>query len=134
MSNTMRKRNKESGFTFMELMAALIVVMILVAVVILATHGFYSKSRGTAMSGDIHTVQSAVDAYMLQSSKAPTETGLLPPLAGEYALIDFNATFTQGKFYPDFLAKLPRHWDESVWRIDSTGGSRWILPRISTKW
>lgn len=117
----MRKRNKQSGFTFMELMAALIVVMILVAVVILATHGLYSKSRGTTMSVDIHTVQSAVDAYMSQSLKAPTETGALPP-AGEYTLIDFSATFAQEKFYPDFLAKLPRHWDESVWRLDSAAG------------
>jgi hypothetical protein len=46
----------------------------------------------------------------------------LPP-SGQYALIDFNASFNkEGKiisFYPHFIPQLPRHWDENVWRIDS---------------
>jgi len=117
------KRKRQGGFSFMELMIVLLVVSVLVAVVVLAMSGFFTKTRGTAMSGDIHTVKNAVDAYLLQSYHAPTETGALPP-AGEYALIDFDATFTEGvityKFFPSFLAKLPRHWDEGVWRIDNS--------------
>ncbi len=124
MSNMMQKKNKQSGFTFVELVIAMGMIIILVAVVILATQGFFDKAQGTAMKGDIHTVENAVDDYMLESVRAPTGNGGLP-LPGEYALIDFNATFTKEgstyTFYPSFLAKLPRHWDEGVWRINSAG-------------
>lgn len=124
MSKLRVKRNGEGGFSLMELMLAGLIVMILVAVVILVTQGFFTKARGTSLQGDLHTVKNAVDAYMLQSFKAPTENGQLPQ-SGEYALIDFNASFTQEgktyKFYPGFLTKLPRHWDEGVWHIDSAG-------------
>jgi len=123
MRNIIKKRNKQGGFSFVELVIALLIVAILVAVVILVTQGFFTKSRGTAMSGDIHTVQNAVDDYMLQSLKAPTETGALP-LAGQYARIYGNASFEKDgntTSFLDFISKPPRHWDEGVWRIDSRG-------------
>ena len=71
---------------------------------------------------DLTAMNTAVDSYMIQSFEMPTADGKLP-LSGEYALIDFDASFpTDGQtltFYPDFIKKLPRHWDEGVWRIDS---------------
>ena len=131
MSSVIKKRNKQGGFSFMELMIALIIFIVAVALVIMATRGSFTKSRGAAMAGDIHTVQNAVADYMLQSMKAPTESGALPP-TGQYDLIDGNATFERdGKtvtFYPDFISKLPRHWDEGVWRIGSTGNVSVDMP------
>jgi type II secretory pathway pseudopilin PulG len=116
------KRKNERGFSLMELMIALLIVIVLVAVVILVVRGFYGGARESAMETDLHTVKVAVDAFMLQSLKWPTETGMPPP-EGEYALIDFDASFNDGsktlKLYPHFLSKLPRHWDEGVWRINS---------------
>ena len=122
MSNMMRKRNKQSGFTFMELMIALIIFIILVAVVILVTQGFFTKARGSALDVDLHSIKTAVDTYAIQSGKWPTANSSLPP-TGQYALIDFYASFYKdGKtmiFYPHFISSLPRHFDEGVWRIDS---------------
>ncbi len=73
---------------------------------------------------DLRAMQNAVSDYMIQSNKTPTADGKIP-LSGEYALIDFDASFTQGLktfyFYPDFLEKRPRHHDEGLWRIDSRG-------------
>jgi type II secretory pathway pseudopilin PulG len=118
----MQRRKKEGGFSFMELMVALIIVIVLVAVVILVTRGFFSKARGSALDVDLHSVKTAVDAYVLQSNEWPTADGSLP-LQGQYALIDFYASFDKdGKtmsFYPHFISELPRHSDEKVWRIDS---------------
>ncbi len=94
MSNMMRKRKKQGGFTFMELMVALIIVIVLVAVVILVTRGFFSKARESALDVDLHSVKTAVDAYVLQAGEWPTANGSLPP-TGQYALIDFNASFRQ---------------------------------------
>jgi len=123
MINTRRKRNKQGGFSMIEILVVMIVLIILMAVVALLATGFFSKARGTTMAGDIHTVKNAVADYMLQSSKAPTETGGLPA-GGEYALIDFDASYNTGgnttyTFYPDFLAELPRHADEGLWRLDN---------------
>ena len=122
MRMTMEKKDKQLGFSFFELVVALFVIIILVAVVILATQGFFSGARKAAWETELSVMNTAVDAYMIHSFKAPTADGKLP-LPGEYALIDFDASFPQDgqtlTFYPDFIKKLPRHWDEGVWRIDS---------------
>ncbi|HEY49868.1 MAG TPA: hypothetical protein G4O13_07475 [Dehalococcoidia bacterium] len=77
-----------------------------------------------ALEIDLNSVQAGVDAYLAQSGKFPTESGRLPS-SGKYALIDFEASFTQGAktytFYPDIISKLPQHHDEGVWRISSAG-------------
>ena len=122
MRMAMVKNDGQRGFSFFELIVAIFIITILVAVVILATQGFFSKAQERAWEADLRVMNNAVDAYMIQSFKAPTADGRLP-LKGEYALIDFDASFTlDGQtltFYPDFIKKLPRHWDEGVWRIDS---------------
>ena len=118
------QKGGQNGFTLMELLIALLIILILIAVVIFVVQGFIGGARKTAMEGDIHTVQTASDGYYLRSGKAPTSDGTLPP-AGQYFLIEFEASFVQGgrtwSFYPDALKKLPRHWDEAVWRLDSRG-------------
>jgi type II secretory pathway pseudopilin PulG len=124
MRNIIKKRNKQGGFTFVELMIAMLIFIILIAVVILVTQGFFSKARESALDVDLHSVKTAVDTYAIQSGKWPTANSSLPP-SGQYAPIDFNASFdNSGKtmsFYPHFISKLPRHWDDEpkVWRIDS---------------
>ena len=76
----------------------------------------------SSLDVDLHNVQTAVGSYAIQCNKWPTASGSLPA-TGQYALIDFNASFFKdGKimsFYPHFVTKLPRHWDQGVWRIDS---------------
>jgi type II secretory pathway pseudopilin PulG len=124
MNNVIRKRNRQGGFSFMELMIALIIFIVAVALIILATQGFFTRAKGTTMGVDIHSVKSGVDNYAIQSGgQFPTTTGLLPP-QGRTAEIDFTAYFIDrdGKkwtFYPQFITKLPRHWAEGVWLIDS---------------
>ena len=125
INNMIKKRNKQGGFTFLELMIALGMIIILVAVVILATQGFFSKAKESGLAVDLHSVKTAVDSYAIQSNEWPTANSGLPS-TGQYALIDFDASFVndEGKtmsFYPHFISKLPRHWDEGVWRIDSAG-------------
>ena len=116
------KRRAQSGFTLMELMVVLIVVIVLAAIVIMLMTGFFSRARESALDTDSDSIKSAVDAYLIHSMKAPTADGALP-LSGELAPIDFDASFIEGgkvkSFYPDFLAELPRHADEGVWKLDS---------------
>ena len=122
MSSVIKKRNRQGGFSFAELMIALLVIIILVAVVILAAQGFFTKAKGTGLEVDLHSVKTAIDAYAIQSNEWPTTSGSLPA-SGQYYPIDFSASFDKdGKtmsFYPHFITKLPRHWDQGVWRIDN---------------
>lgn len=122
MRKMMVKRDGQLGFSFFELIVAIFIIMVLMAVVILATQGFFGKAQERVWEADLRIMNNAVDAYMIQSFKAPTADGKLPP-RGEYALLDFDASFTQQgetlTFYPDFIKKPPRHWDEEVWLIDS---------------
>jgi type II secretory pathway pseudopilin PulG len=115
-------RPGSGGFSLVELGVALLLIVILVGVVILAVTGFFSGARETGMDTDIRVVKTAVDSYITGCSCMPTESGVLPP-AGEYAPIDFNANCglcpQNETFYPHFLAKLPKHWDEGVWLLDS---------------
>jgi type II secretory pathway pseudopilin PulG len=117
-------RRNESGFSFLEIALAVLIVVILVAVVLLQVLGVFGGARGTVMETDLHTVKTAVDAYMLEAFAPPTENKKFPQ-SGDYALIDFDATFESEagakSLYPDFLAALPRHWDAGMWRIDSAG-------------
>ena len=117
-----KKRCRDGGFSLLELAIAMLIIVILVAVVILMVSGFFSRAREAGWETDLRVVKTAVDDYMIQSGRAPTADGSLP-LRGEYALIDFDASFTQDgvtlSFYPHLLGKLPKHYDEGVWRIDS---------------
>lgn len=117
-------RRAHGGFSLVELGVALLIIVILVGVVILAVTGFFSGARETGMETDIRVVKTAVDSYITGCSCMPTENSVLPPV-GEYAAIDFNANCglcpQNETFYPHFLAKLPKHWDEGVWLIDSAG-------------
>jgi len=118
------KKGREGGFSLLELVIAMLIIGILVAVVILLATGFFSKAREAGLQADLRAMHNAVSDYMIQSNKTPTADGKIP-LSGEYALIDFDASFTQGlktfTFSPDFLERLPRHHDEGLWRIDSVG-------------
>jgi type II secretory pathway pseudopilin PulG len=106
----------------MELMIAALIIAILIAVVILVVTGFFGEARETGMESELRNIKTAVDAYIIQSFEWPTEDGKAP-LPGEYALIDFEASFIQAgqvrSFYPHFIEKLPKHWDEEVWRLDN---------------
>ena len=80
------------------------------------------SARAAALETDLRLVKDAVDAFFAFSGKVPTEDGRVPA-AGDYAPIDFDASYDQGgiemSLYPDFLIKLPRHHDEGIWRINS---------------
>ena len=118
------ERQNQAGFSLLEIAIAVLIVVILVAVVLLQVLGVFGGARDTSLEIDLRNVKTAVDAYMVESLQAPTQSGGLPE-TGSYALIDFEAGFqVRGQtktLHPHFLSALPRHWDEGVWRIDSSG-------------
>ena len=117
-------RRAGGGFSLMEIAIAMIIIGILVAVVIMWVTGFFSEARETGYEADVRAVQSAVDAFYTECFAWPTEDGL-QPRPGEVAAIEFTRQVgcfgSRKSLYPDPLAKLPKHWDERVWVVDSGG-------------
>ncbi len=120
----------ERGVTFSELAAAIAILAIVIIAVVFVLHRVPSGVKSQTMEADIASVREAVGNFYIESGLQgrpvwPTADGKLPP-EGEYALINWGASFTTSegkvvKFYPDFLSRRPRHWEEGVWRIDSSG-------------
>lgn len=125
MERIIKATRSERGFSLMELIGVLVILIIVVVVIMMQVSGAFSGSRAASMDSDIHTVETALDQYVLKSmGKVPTVSGNLPA-DGEYAPLDFNAGFTIGTqtwyFHPDCVKRLPRHHDEGVWRVDHKG-------------
>ena len=117
-------RGGAGGFTFLELTVCLLVIVLLAAVIVFLVSGMFGGTRVTAMETELDVVKTAIDTYAVQSQEWPTATGRLPA-QGQRTLIDFYAGFEKnGKTYrlcPHFLTNLPRHGNEGVWYIDSSG-------------
>jgi len=117
-------RRGERGFTLLELTVAMLIIVILTAVVLLIVTGMFGGVQVCALEQELDVVQKAVDTYAVKSEQWPTSDGKLPAY-GEYAPIAFLAGFEKnGKmytFYPHYIATLPKHYNEGVWRIGSNG-------------
>ena len=125
MQNTMiRRKHSESGFSLQEILIIFFVVAVIAVVLILLVGGVFGSAHKSRLSGDLKSVQTAVDDYYLRTlGKAPTFDGNLPA-AGQLALINFNASYTEGSqtySFINLIKRLPRHYDEGVWYIDNQG-------------
>lgn len=126
-------RKGQAGFTLVE---SIIIVVLMVAVGFTIYYlGWGSKERArdvVVTANDIKTMQTAVTAYALESNGLfPTGDGKLPS-GNDYKPIMWTASFTNdaGKtktFYPDFVERLPKYWDQGIWRLDK-GGSVSVEP------
>ncbi len=119
------RKNNQGGFTLIESILVIVVAIVLVFSVYYFGWGTRGQAGERALAGDVQTIEKVVGAYILSSNGLyPTDDGKRPG-SGEHKLIIWDASFTasgkQLSFYPDFIEKLPRHWNEGAWRIDNLG-------------
>jgi len=119
------RKNNHGGFTLVE--SILVIAVMVAAVFAIYYFGWATKGKAgeQALAQDVDTMQKAIGMYLLESNGLyPTDNGQLPD-AGKHKLIVWGASFTSGggtlSFYPDIVKRLPKHWDEGIWRIDSSG-------------
>ena len=65
------KRNPEAGFTLMELMIVMAIILILTAIAIPAYQASVRAAREAVLKEDLHTLRSAIDSYTADKQKAP---------------------------------------------------------------
>jgi general secretion pathway protein G len=65
------KRKLEEGFTLIELMIVMAVILILTAIAIPAYQGAVRQAREAVLKEDLHTMRAAIDSYTADKQKAP---------------------------------------------------------------
>lgn len=67
-------KNKQKGFTIVELLIVIVVIGILVALVVTTFSGIQKKARDTERQTDIKAIHGQVEAYLAQKGVYPTLT------------------------------------------------------------
>lgn len=68
----MTLKNKQQGFTIVELLIVIVVIGILAALVVTTFTGIQQKARNTERQTDVKAIHGQVEAYYAQNGKYPT--------------------------------------------------------------
>lgn len=69
-------KNRQQGFTIVELLIVIVVIGILAALVITTFTGIQQKARDTERQTDIKALQGQIEAYYAQKGNYPTRTNV----------------------------------------------------------
>jgi prepilin-type N-terminal cleavage/methylation domain-containing protein len=69
-------KNKDSGFTIIELLIVIVVIGILAAIVITTYSGIQAKARNAVRQTDIQSIQTQLEAYYSQNGHYPSNADL----------------------------------------------------------
>jgi general secretion pathway protein G len=67
----MRRRSRQRGFTLIELMVVISIIVILMSVAIPRYQASILRARETVLRDDLYTLRSVIDQYTLDKQKAP---------------------------------------------------------------
>ena len=67
----MRERSRQLGFTLIELMVVISIIVILMSVAIPRYQASILRARETVLRDDLYTLRSVIDEYTLDKQKAP---------------------------------------------------------------
>jgi general secretion pathway protein G len=94
----MSKTNIQRGFTIVELLIVIVVIGILAAITIVAYSGIQQRARDSIRTGDISSLQKALELYRV-------DNGIYPSVGADntgYAVSSLAATLV-----PMYIPKLP---------------------------
>lgn len=71
MGTTRTSRNRDAGFTLMELMIVMAIIAVLATLAVPAFKGALKAAREAVLKEDLQVMRSAIDSYTLDKQKAP---------------------------------------------------------------
>ncbi len=90
----MKRGQKQTGFTIVELLVVIVVIAILAAIAVVAYSGIQDRARNSALLSGIDTIEKALNIYAVQNGQYPKPTELPSQISGWPAGI-FSATCLQ---------------------------------------
>ena len=117
---TMRTGRGPAGFTLIELMVVMALMVVLAGIVVGGVTGTTDVGRDTAASADKSTIQSAVDRFY--SDANPQQ---YPVASVTDNTLDFSASLPQDStksFVPVYLKEVPKSTAFFGWRVDTQSG------------
>lgn len=104
-----RQQGNEGGFTLIELLIVIVILAILAAIVVFAVQSLTGSSAKASCESDVQTVDHAVQAYVAQMGKAPTQisdltSGPVTGSNGDQVGPWLHSTPTNGQHYEIVLA------------------------------
>jgi general secretion pathway protein G len=69
--NALRKRNPERGFTLIELIIVMTIILLLMAMAIPAYQNAVKKAKEAVLKEDLQTMRQAIDSYTVDKEKGP---------------------------------------------------------------
>ena len=83
-------KNKQSGFTIVELLIVIVVIGILAGLVITTFSGIQQKARDTERETDIKAVHGQIEAFWAQKGFYPSRTDINNQIVGGFVLTNFK--------------------------------------------
>ena len=121
-----RKRQREEGFTLIELMVVIVILGILATIVAINVIPYGEKAKVTAAKSDIATIEGALDAYKLSNDSYPTSAQGLEALVSAPAGAD-PAKYQRGGYIkrlpkdpwgrPYLYASPGQHGETDIWTL-----------------
>lgn len=71
IARTIRKTDRSAGFTLVELMIVMAIIMILAVVAVPAYQAAIREAREAVLKEDLHVLRNAIDSYTADKQKAP---------------------------------------------------------------
>jgi len=71
VARTIRNTNRSAGFTLVELMIVMAIIMILAVVAVPAYQAAIREAREAVLKEDLHVLRNAIDSYTADKQKAP---------------------------------------------------------------
>lgn len=100
-------KQKQSGFTIVELLIVIVVIGVLAAITIVAFNGIQSRAKSAKVQQDLKSMQKLVELYK-------AENGSYPSTSNAWSYSSSNADGFIPSIVPTFASSLPRFTADSV--------------------
>jgi prepilin-type N-terminal cleavage/methylation domain-containing protein len=119
MISMILKDNKQSGFTIVELLIAIVVIAILAAISIVAYNGIQNRVHNTSIQNDLSNLSKKMQMYHIDYDRYPSATN------DSLSLLDFKAN---GKSYTTTFTS-PMTYRNLIYCTDATGSDYTVLAK-----
>lgn len=104
----MKRGQKQTGFTIVELLIVIVVIAILAAISVVAYNGIQQRARDSQRNNDIATIQKALEMYHVDNGGYPTCSNTTYQPGGVRGSCYSDSVNFVAALSPKYLAEVPK--------------------------